>query len=121
MAVQFNSLGLWSKVPIEVKKNLLASFYLTVLTTLIATIYYFIAQPELPFFYTLPLPEQALGSKEWLFFFPVLSFFITLTHMIIISVYHDLSPLILKLFASMTAMAQVIQLLALLRIILITF
>lgn len=120
MANRFTSFGRWATVPNEIKRQLLLSFYLTVAITLAATVYYFISQPELPFFYTLPLPKQALGPKEWLFFFPLISFLITLLHMIIISIYHDLTPLILKLFASMTSVIQVVQLLALIRIILIT-
>lgn len=116
-----SSFGRWASVPVDVKRQLLVSFYLTVVITLAATVYYFLAQPVLPFFYTLPLPEQALGSKEWLFFFPLLSFLVTLLHMIIISIYHDLTPLILRLLAAMTSVIQVVQLLALLRIILITF
>jgi hypothetical protein len=121
MANRFTSFGRWATVPTEIKKQLLLSFYLTVAITLAATVYYFVAQPELPFFYTLPIPEQSLGPKEWLFFFPILSFLITLLHMIIISIYHDLTPLLLKLFAAMTAVIQVVQLLALMRIIFITF
>jgi hypothetical protein len=120
MANRFTSFGRWATVPKDIKKQLLLSFYLTVVITLAATVYYFISQPELPFFYTLPLPDQALGPKEWLFFFPLISFFVTLLHMIIISIYHDLDPLLLKLLASMTAVIQVVQLLALVRIILIT-
>jgi hypothetical protein len=120
MANRLTSFGRWASVPTEVKRQLLLSFYLTVAITLAATVYYFLSQPELPFFYTLPLPDQALGPKEWLFFFPLMSFLVTLLHMIIISMYHDLTPLLLKLFASMTAVIQVIQLLALIRIILIT-
>ncbi|MDQ5950864.1 MAG: hypothetical protein QG639_141 [Patescibacteria group bacterium] len=120
MANRFTSFGRWANVPATIKKQLLLSFYLTVAITLASTIYYFISQPELPFFYTLPLPEQALGPKEWLFFFPAASFLVTLIHMIIISIYHDLTPLLLRLFASMTAVIQVVMLLALSRIILIT-
>lgn len=120
MASSISSFGRWSVVPTDVKRQLLISFYLTVATTLAATVYYFISQPVLPFFYTLPLPEQALGQKEWLFFFPMLSFLITLIHMVIISIYHDLTPLILKLFAVMTSVIQIVQLLALTRIIMIT-
>lgn len=120
MANRFTSFGRWATVPVSVKKQLLLSFYLTVAITLAAMVYYFISQPQLPFFYTLPLPEQALGPKEWLFFFPSASFLITLLHMIIISIYHDLTAILLKLFALMTAVIQVVLLLALIRIILIT-
>jgi hypothetical protein len=120
MSTQLSKFGRWSLVPKDVKTQLLVSFYLTVLITLVSTIYYFLAQPELPFFYTLPLPQQALGSKIWLFFFPLFSFLITLLHMIVISFYQDLEALVLRLFANMTAVIQVILLLALIRVVIIT-
>ena len=120
MSTQFSKFGRWSLVPKEVKLQLLVSFYITVLITLVATVHYFLSQPLLPLFYTLPLPRQALGPKEWLFFFPLFSFLITLLHMIIISVYQDLEGLVLKLFANMTAVIQVVLLLALIRVVVIT-
>lgn len=120
MSTQFGKFGRWSLVPKEVKHQLLISLYLTIFITLVATVYYFIAQPVLPFFYTLPLPQQALGPKEWLFFFPLCSFLITLLHMIVISFFQDLEKIILKLFANTTAIIQVILLLALIRVVIIT-
>lgn len=120
MSTQISKFGRWSMVPKEVKLNLLISFYLTILITLVATVYYFLSQPVLPFFYTLPLQQQALGPKEWLFFFPVFSFSITLIHMVVISIFQDLESLVLKLFAHMTAVVQVVLLLALVRVLIIT-
>lgn len=120
MSTQISKFGRWSLVPKEVKTQLLLSLYVTVVITLVATVYYFVAQPVLPFFYTLPLPKQALGPKEWLFFFPVFSFLITLLHMIVISIYQDLETLVLKLFANMTSVVQIVLLLSLIRVVIIT-
>lgn len=113
--------GRWSKVPSSVKKNLLFSFYLTTAITLMTSIFYFMAQPTLPFFYTLPLDEQMLAPRIWLFLFPGISFGITVLHMIMLGIFYDIDQLILRLFAGTTTVIQAVLLLALVRIVIITF
>jgi len=114
-------MGQWTLVPLEVKKEALSALYFTAAVTIVSVTYFFIAQPELPIFYTLPLPNQALVSKSWIFLFPAISFLITLIQLIMIGVFKDLAPLILKLFAWMTSFMQVLLLMVIIRIILITF
>ncbi|MEX0895420.1 MAG: hypothetical protein WDZ94_00600 [Patescibacteria group bacterium] len=121
MPENFHRYGRWSKAPTLAKKQLLWSFYLTTAITLIATVFYFFAQPHLPFFYTLPLDSQMLAPKLWLFLFPSISLGITLLHMILLGLFYDLDELILRLFANATTIIQSILLLALVRIIVITW
>lgn len=113
--------GRWSKVPRTIKKQLLWSFYATTVITLITTVFYFFAQPELPFFYTLPVESQALAPKWWLLIFPTISLTITLLHMILLGVLHDLDEMALRLFAHATLIIQSILALSVFRIIIITW
>lgn len=120
MSDQPQRFGRWSAVPAVVKKRVSYSFYLTTITTLAASGFYFFLQPEIPLFYTLALSEQVLAPKIWLALFPSLSFLITILHMIIIGFLHDLDEQVLRLFAITTITIQSIVLLALIRILSIT-
>lgn len=120
MKLRIGSMGQWSLVPLDVKKEALISLYLTAAITLAAVVYYFVAQPQLPIFYTLPLASGALANKAWMLLFPVISFLITLLQLIMIGIFKDLDVLILKLYAWMTAFIQAMLLLVVFRIMLIT-
>lgn len=110
----------WDSISSVVKLPLQISVGLTGLVTISTTIFYFFAQPVLPLLYSLARPEQALVSKEWVFLFPALSLFITLTHIICSSIFGDLDKLILKLFAWMTVVLQCCLSLIVVRLLLIT-
>lgn len=117
---RINSWSDWDRLTHTIKSPLLISIGLTGLLTIIATIFYFFAQSVVPIFYSLPLAEQALAPKEWLFLLPVISLIVTLVHSGLISLFNDLDILILRLFAWMTVIMQFFLLLILVRIILIT-
>lgn len=121
MSEQSATFGRWSAVPVSIKKKLAYSFYLTTLITLISTALYFLVQPEIPLFYTLPQEHQALAPKIWLAVFPSISFLVTLIHMIALSFFYDLEELLQNLFATTTLAIQALLLLALVRILLVTF
>lgn len=113
-------MGEWGLVPLDVKKEALISLYITAGITLAAVVYYFIAQPQLPIFYTLPLAKDSLANKSWLLLLPLISFVITLLQLVMICIFKDFATIILKLYAWMTTFIQAILLLVVLRIILIT-
>lgn len=111
----------WDQLSASIKRPLLLCVAFTGLITIVSTLYYFFAQPEVPIFYSLARPEQALSPKEWVFLFPGISLVITLLHSILISLFKELERLILRLFAWMTLLMQGFLFLTLLRIIIITY
>ncbi len=111
----------WDELSTSIKQPLLLCVAFTGLITIVSTIYYFFAQPEIPLFYSLARPDQAITSKEWIFLFPTIALFITLLHSILISLFKDLEKLVLRLFAWTTLVVQCFLFFALLRIIIITY
>lgn len=110
----------WDSIHSIVKRPLLLSVTMTGLITLLAVIFYFAAQPVIPIFYSLARAEQTLTTKEWLFIFPGISLVITVLHIFLIAFFKELDALVLRLFAWMTMIMQLILTLTLVRIILIT-
>ncbi len=100
----------------SVRPILIVSTVITGCITLAATLFYFITQPVIPLMYTLARPEQALVPKIWLFVFPLASVTITVLHIFLIAKCKDLEELILKLFAWVTVVIQVLILAVLIRI-----
>ncbi|NCO12397.1 MAG: hypothetical protein COZ34_02825 [Candidatus Pacebacteria bacterium CG_4_10_14_3_um_filter_34_15] len=107
-------------VPKSIKKSVLVSWIAMFVIALVSTIYYFIAQPELPIFYSLAQRKDQIVQKEYLFLFPTISLLMNLLHFQIIKVLKKYSSLMLKLFVFTTAFLQIIFLLSLLRIVMIT-
>lgn len=96
------------------------SLSLAMFSLLISIIYFFIAQPELPIFYTLANKSDQLVPKYFIFIFPLISLLITIIHTPIASILYRKSIVILKIFMGTTLLFQVLLALALLRIIIIT-
>jgi len=107
-------------IPKVIQKTFMFSWLITIVILLISLIYYFIAQPQLPIFYSLARKSDQLLSKEFLFLFPTISFFMNLSHLFIIIFLKKYSVLMLKLFIATTTTLQIIFLLSLVRIVLIT-
>ena len=107
-------------IPKDIQKPITTSwiFFFVFLTTTI--IYYFLAQPELPLFYTVANKEEQLAPKIFLFLFPAISVVITITHFFIARLLQRFSAVLLKLFLGTTLMLQILLGFALARIIFIT-
>lgn len=101
----------------SVRKILFIVCGLTGVITLLASIFYFIAQPVIPILYSLPRPEQALAPKLWIFVFPVISLVLSIVHIILIGKFKDLDEFILKMFAWVTVFLQLFIAAVLVRII----
>ncbi len=101
----------------SVRKILFIVCGLTGVITLLASIFYFIAQPIIPILYSLPRPEQALAPKLWIFVFPVMSLVLSIVHIILIGRFKDLDEFILKMFAWVTVFMQLFIAALLVRII----
>ncbi|MBU0974940.1 hypothetical protein KKD03_04545 [Patescibacteria group bacterium] len=106
--------------PINLKKPVLISWIAMIAIILVSTIYYFIAQPELPIYYSLAQKNEQIVQKEYLFLFPAISLLMNLLHFQIIKVLKKYSSLMLTLFVYTTAFLQIMFLLSLLRIVMIT-
>lgn len=106
--------------PQSIKRPLFISWVLLLLMIIVTGIYFFIAQPELPIFYSLATKQDQLASKAFLFLFPLISFITNLIHLTLIKVLKNYSLVMLQLFVGVTVGLQVMLLFALLRIVLIT-
>lgn len=105
----------------EIRTPVFASWFFLVVITLVSTVYYFVCQPELPIFYSLATKADYLAPKEYIFLFPAISILMNIIHLPVIKVLKEYSVLMLRLFAYTTAVLQFIFMLALLRIVVITF
>lgn len=92
-------------------------FFLFLVTTII---YYFLAQPELPLFYTVATKQDQLAPKLFLFIFPAVSLSMNVLHFFIFRALQRYSAILLKLFVGTTIGLQILLGFALFRIILIT-
>jgi hypothetical protein len=108
-------------IPSIVHRPLLVAVFLSGLLLLFSTIYFVIAQPVIPLFYTLARPSQQLVPKAWLFLFPGLSLILNALHIQVMHWLKNHDEVLLILFAWVGVAFQVMLCLALLRIILITF
>lgn len=100
----------------KTKKPLKISLALAAVMTLIATIFYFGAQPELPIHYSLLQKQQQLVPKYWLAVFPVFGFSVTLLHAGVLHFQRKSEEFVHTLFAWAGVGANVIVLLILLRL-----
>lgn len=108
------------RFPQSIKRPLFFSWVLLLFMLIITTIYFFIAQPELPIFYSLGTKQDQLANKIFLFLFPLISFITNLIHLALIKIVKDYSLIMLQLFVGVTVGLQVMLLYALLRIVIIT-
>jgi hypothetical protein len=109
-----------TSIPETIKKTILIARTITLAMLLIAVIYYFIAQPQLPIFYSLARKNDQLANKEFIFLFPAISFVMNLLHFPVIKTLKRYSSLMLNLFTVTTTILQAVFLLSLLRIVMIT-
>jgi|SRR5579859_124244 len=105
------------RLPVHLRTIFVLSFLLSCVQVLIFLIYYFILQPNIPLFYSLPQPTDYLVRKEWLLVFPVSSFFITFFHFYVLRSLRHYEVVIQKVFGWVTVILQVLFVLAFVRII----
>ncbi len=108
-------------IPESAKKPLSYSVAISLLITVAAVSYFIAAQPAVPMFYSLAQPNQQLATKPWLFLFPGIAFAINFIHLLLLSAMKDYEIILLRLFGFFTVVIQFLLLLALLRIIYITW
>jgi len=109
-----------TSIPKVIKKPIFTAWTISLVILFISVIYYFIAQPQLPIFYSLARKSDQLAQKEFLFLFPLISFVMNFTHLLVIKILKSYSSLMLKLFTFTTTVLQGLFLLSLLRIVVIT-
>lgn len=104
----------------DIKQYTLVSLAITLICSVISSVFFVFAQPLLPVFYSLALPEQQLVPKLWIFIIPAISLCVTLIHVLILRTLSNYDRTIQRLFVWITAVLQVLLLLSVLRIIYIT-
>ncbi len=107
-------------IPKEIQTPITVSWILFFLSLVTTIIFYFLAQPELPLFYTVATKQDQLAPKLLLFIFPTVSLFINVLHFFIFRILQKYSAILLKLFVGTTIGLQILLGFALFRIILIT-
>lgn len=107
-------------LPSSIKQPIYISWGVSFLILLLSIIYYFLAQPELPIFYSLARKIDHLAPKEYIFLFALISFTFNFIHLFFINYLKNYSKLLLKLFVGTTFALQIVLIMALLRIVLIT-
>jgi len=105
------------RLPQYLKTPVLVCFFLSSLMALIVLASYMSIQPVVPLFYSLPQPNDYLVPKIWLAVFPILSFIITLSHLIWLKSIQTYEKVIQQLYIWLTVIIQLVFLLALIRII----
>lgn len=100
----------------EFKTPVQTSALLATGTTLLASIFYFAAQPLLPIHVSLAEPAAQLVAREWLALFPIFSWVVVGLHAVLI-ISEDTPDLIQRLFAWSAVAVNVVALLSLMRIV----
>jgi len=120
MTASTSKLKKGSSIPKVIKKPIFIAWAIALVISLTSIIYYFISQPQLPLFYSLAGKSDQLAQKEFIFLFPLISFVMNFSHLLVIKILKNYSSLMLKLFAFTTTILQGLFLLSLLRIVIIT-
>ncbi len=89
--------------------------------TVLAGVFYFKLQPEIPLFYSLSQPAQQLAAKQWIFLLPILSILVTFTNFSLVKKNADLESVLITVISWVTVTWQIILSLIFIRIILITW
>ncbi len=110
---------LFFALPKSLSRPLMLSLLISCLLALLALTTYLNIQPVIPLFYSLAEPNQYLASLEWIFLFPIFSFFMTFAHFLIVKTMKDLEKVVLKMFIWVSLTLQIILSLAMIRIILL--
>lgn len=100
-------------------KLLYISLVLSVILALIATIFYFIAPPQIPLFYSLSQPEQQLVQKEGIFILPTVALVSLLTTLALLSYAKNLDSVISTLILWSQIIMQSLLLVVTIRILVI--
>ena len=106
-------------LPKNLSRPMMLSLLISCSLTLLALTSYLNIQPIIPLFYSLARSNQFLVNKEWIFLFPIFSFFITVVHLLIMKLMTNLESVVLRIFAWVTITMQIILCLAMIRIILL--
>ena len=112
--------SLTNQTPKNIATLVTISWIFFLMSTVVTVIYYFMAQPELPLFYTLANKQDQLTAKIFLFLFPIISLTINAIHSLVLKKMHKYSILLLTLFAGTTLVLQALISYSLLRIISVT-
>jgi len=104
----------------ELRAAIALGLFVTLLIALITTVYFFLAQPELPIFYSLPESSGILQAKIFLFILPAISLLISLITMVMIFVLGKIDSSLLKLYTWASVSSQIILFMSTIRIIYIT-
>ncbi|GIK84000.1 MAG: hypothetical protein BroJett025_06220 [Patescibacteria group bacterium] len=107
-------------IPKSVRTPITVSWVLFLVFLLVSIIYYFLAQDELPLFYTVATKQDQLAPKLFLFIFPLVSLLMNIVHFFIFKSLHKFSAILLRLFIGTTIALQILLGFALFRIIFIT-
>jgi hypothetical protein len=91
-----------------------------VLALVIATLGFFFAPVTIPIWYSLPVPDQQLDSRAWLFLFPIAMMVIALLHRFFIKLTRPIDPRLSELIVWATCIPMSILLIALIHILVIT-
>ncbi len=85
----------------------------------IVTFFFFVAQSEIPLFYSLADAKQQLANKAWIWLIAGISFLLNLFHFFLIKAFYNLDKLVIKLFAWSTLVLQIVLGLTIIRIFLV--
>jgi hypothetical protein len=106
-------------LPKYLSRPVMLSLLISCTLALISLTSYLNIQPVIPLLYSLARPSQYLVSKEWIFLFPIFSFLITVTHLLIVKMLSNLETVVLKIFIWVTITLQIFLSIAMIRIILL--
>ncbi|NCN45503.1 MAG: hypothetical protein COU63_02740 [Candidatus Pacebacteria bacterium CG10_big_fil_rev_8_21_14_0_10_36_11] len=106
-------------VPKHLQQPAQAMLLLAFVTTLTAGVSFPFLQPVIPIFYSLSQPEKQLVDKWWIFLFPVFSWLITASHLLLIGIFKEIETNIQKLFSWTSVALLLVNGIILLRLIMI--
>lgn len=94
------------------------SILLNIVSFLVALVFYFGLQKEIPLFYSLS-SDQQLAGKQFIFILPMIATLMNAVHFLIAYIEKEINYNILKMFMQVTLLLQILLLAILLRIIII--
>ncbi len=98
-------------------RELILSYVLTLLASVITLIGLVILPPQIPLWYSLAIPEQQLVPKMFLILFPIFMLILTTTHTLIIGKLRTMDATIIKIFSFGTTLAIFLFFIALIHIV----
>jgi hypothetical protein len=113
-------LKIFRLIPSSSSLPLSISFIVAIILICLSLIVQPFLQPQIPLFYSLALPSQQLADKAWIFFFPIFSFLILMTHFLLILSLKKISLNLTKLFSWLTLIMLIALFIIFSRIVIIT-